>query len=501
MRDVHPTLHNFHVDVKMFGATGNGVADDTTAIQAAGDAILSAGGGTLHFPKGTYPITAFPTWTGMANVRFVGTAGAVIKAPGGAQNTVLRFVNATDLEIVGMTFEANGSTSYGGVNIKNSQRVWVHECRFIESNPQVVSVDTFGLSVNTVNFGEMNTDIYVSGCYFDYMTLEIDSASRVHVWDNIVKRTRKTCGIGSFSEYDSTTVTHQDWDIHDNIIIDPDCSNGAITFAIDPATDDNNVWENVRIHDNVIRFTTNVANEAIWVGTNNNTVATTGVAFRRFAIESNTIIYETGTPARAIFTNNSDTSAIEMSEWSVQNNLIRLPGTASEFGIELRNLTNSLIAGNIVLNGKYGIHVQDMTNVIFADNVASVSGAGSIAYRAQQSDGGFKAINNVILGSPVTRWSVSNAHATDSWIGVTDTSNLLFGSAEDTNLYRAAANQLKSDDNLQAVDGVATKVKAGTPVDGDFATTPPVGTIVVDTTGNKIWVRTAAATWKGVVVA
>ncbi len=74
-------------------------------------------------------------------------------------------------------------------------------------------------------------------------------------------------------------------------------------------------------------------------------------------------------------------------------------------------------------------------------------------------------------------------------------SGLSFGTANDTNLYRAAANQLKSDDTIIGADGVATKTKAGTPTDGDFVTTPPDGTIVVDTTANKIWVR-VGGTWK-----
>lgn len=59
--------------------------------------------------------------------------------------------------------------------------------------------------------------------------------------------------------------------------------------------------------------------------------------------------------------------------------------------------------------------------------------------------------------------------------------------------------QMQGVGNWQFLDGVATKTKAGTPTDADFTTTPPVGTIVVDTTG-KIWARTAAATWKGVTV-
>lgn len=46
-------------------------------------------------------------------------------------------------------------------------------------------------------------------------------------------------------------------------------------------------------------------------------------------------------------------------------------------------------------------------------------------------------------------------------------------------------------------------IKAGTPSDADYTalTMPPIGTIVYDSTGSKIWVRHAAGVWKGVVVA
>lgn len=47
--------------------------------------------------------------------------------------------------------------------------------------------------------------------------------------------------------------------------------------------------------------------------------------------------------------------------------------------------------------------------------------------------------------------------------------------------------------------GVATIVKAGTPVDGDY-NTPTDGTLVVDSTGSKIWARVGGV-WKGVAIA
>lgn len=42
------------IDVKLFGAKGDGVTDDTAAIQAALDAAKNAGGGTVYLPTGNY---------------------------------------------------------------------------------------------------------------------------------------------------------------------------------------------------------------------------------------------------------------------------------------------------------------------------------------------------------------------------------------------------------------------------------------------------------------
>jgi hypothetical protein len=46
-------------------------------------------------------------------------------------------------------------------------------------------------------------------------------------------------------------------------------------------------------------------------------------------------------------------------------------------------------------------------------------------------------------------------------------------------------------------------IKTSTPSDGDYMASalPPIGSIVTDTVGSKLWVRTAVATWKGVVIA
>lgn len=97
MEDTHPALHNVYVDVKAhYAAVGDGVADDTTAIQ---NAITGAGGGTVYFPAGIYKVTSSLTprsnsvwrgagarsWdytTGGTVIRFSGTSSAAVSLSG-----------------------------------------------------------------------------------------------------------------------------------------------------------------------------------------------------------------------------------------------------------------------------------------------------------------------------------------------------------------------------------------------------------------------------------
>lgn len=57
--------------------------------------------------------------------------------------------------------------------------------------------------------------------------------------------------------------------------------------------------------------------------------------------------------------------------------------------------------------------------------------------------------------------------------------------------------------NSLGLSNILPAKKAGTPSDADYtsATLPPIGSIVYDTTGSKIWVRQAIGIWRGVVVA
>ncbi len=65
-------------NVKSFGAVGNGVTDDSTAIQAAVTAATAAGGGTIYFPPGNFAVLkpavnlGSITLNNVANLTFLG---------------------------------------------------------------------------------------------------------------------------------------------------------------------------------------------------------------------------------------------------------------------------------------------------------------------------------------------------------------------------------------------------------------------------------------------
>jgi len=60
-RNIADKFREIWVSVKDYGAVGDGVQDDGTAIQAAANEVTRLGGGVLYFPPGTYKFVVSPT--------------------------------------------------------------------------------------------------------------------------------------------------------------------------------------------------------------------------------------------------------------------------------------------------------------------------------------------------------------------------------------------------------------------------------------------------------
>ena len=101
------------VNVKDFGAVGDGVTDDTTAIQAAIDSV-STNGGHVYFPTGTYNCTTIVI-TGQANNIFISGSGK--------GNTFINFTASS-----GVGLDVKETVGQGGV-----QRLTIRDISFTDS--------------------------------------------------------------------------------------------------------------------------------------------------------------------------------------------------------------------------------------------------------------------------------------------------------------------------------------------------------------------------------
>lgn len=108
------------VNVLDYGATGDGVTDDRTAINAAFTAIANAGGGTIFFPKGTYNISDYigntTSPTAQISVSVVGEKGTVINCNPTASANYALYLAYADLEhcfVSGLKVNGNNKTRRG----------------------------------------------------------------------------------------------------------------------------------------------------------------------------------------------------------------------------------------------------------------------------------------------------------------------------------------------------------------------------------------------------
>lgn len=105
----------FNVKSPEYGAVGDGVVDDTAAIQAALAAAIAAGGGTVFFPTGTYLISSAIAWSHLVNIVGSGAALSVITTNSAANARILTWTSgtarATPQLIYGITLQSTQSNS------------------------------------------------------------------------------------------------------------------------------------------------------------------------------------------------------------------------------------------------------------------------------------------------------------------------------------------------------------------------------------------------------
>ena len=244
------------VNVKDFGAKGNGAVNDATAIQAAFDSISSTGG-IVYFPTGTYAVGSAVKFYSNQTVWFEN--GAKLIALSSSVNNLMRaacdltitgYNGVHDVTVYGATFDGSAfsanNTLFGFAHCKN---IIVDSCRFIKP---------YGLSHNL----EINSsyNVRVQNCYFDRggnpgangEMLQIDSAT-YGAWmdDSNTDGTISKCVEIHNCTFENNTaspaignhsVAQQQIRIHDNLFNNLTGTRGAIHF--DSATANVDIYSN-----------------------------------------------------------------------------------------------------------------------------------------------------------------------------------------------------------------------------------------------------------------
>jgi polygalacturonase len=125
------------VDVRQFGAVGDGVADDTAAIQAAVNAAQAASGTTVLMPQGTYKISV--PISIVSPVSIIGMAGATIIAPNFASGSAFQIVPPSGwpydsgVTIANLNFKASVVRTSGAyLSSNNGYYITVTRCQFLD---------------------------------------------------------------------------------------------------------------------------------------------------------------------------------------------------------------------------------------------------------------------------------------------------------------------------------------------------------------------------------
>jgi len=391
------------VNVKDFGAVGDGVTDDTAAIQAA----LNVGG-TIYFPSGTYLSQKVVVGS---NTHLVLNKDATIKAVAGFMTTgngsmlIDISTDASNVSITGGTIDGNRTAadltawpnSSGNSTSPFSTTPYLIWVRSVDN----ITFDnvTFTNSITSALrlFGEFstsneNTDVRVMNCYFDDILGNcIDgSANRLIVTNNTVNLIGDIRGTSSGGTKGGLVVVNAKYGSVSNNII-RQTTDSSIYITGDPGGDitisGNHVLYSGKDAIKVLESSSNCVidnNVVVAAGKTCIGVFDDGVSDKGHSVISNNVIGYINTPTDILDPLNSYASKT-ITGCHNQSSIWFSPGGV-DYGNAVigANASNLIIIGNKVSNALGVVINPTEQDVLISNNL--ISGATGSAIKAQGSD-------------------------------------------------------------------------------------------------------------------
>lgn len=186
--NIRTTKGNFNqaVNVKDYGATGDGVTNDTAAIAAAVSA-LSATNAYLEFPAGTY-LTDDITITGKTGLTVVGQGYGNTTVKGRTGNRVFVINTSTNITVRGLTIDGGCTARTAGQQavIIDGSNILFTQNRIINSGEYACMFGGNAQSTNVQVIGNYIGNNYADGINFQYVTRGVIS-------DNIIEGVDDDC--------------------------------------------------------------------------------------------------------------------------------------------------------------------------------------------------------------------------------------------------------------------------------------------------------------------
>ncbi len=152
----------FNVKSPAYGAVGDGVTNDQTAIGAALAAAIAAGGGTVFFPLGTYLISTAIEWDHRVSIVGMGADLSVLTTNSGANARLLTWTAGTAQDtpqlISGMSFAATQANTGNELYATVAVNIAIRNCYFGASTSATGTL---------VNFTAASNRVLIAGCRFD----------------------------------------------------------------------------------------------------------------------------------------------------------------------------------------------------------------------------------------------------------------------------------------------------------------------------------------------